>query len=135
MRDINFVLEDALSFDGNTGPYAQYTYARACSILARADGTAAFSAQGLNEEELALIKVLARFPEAVRAALDAYEPSEITRYILDLCAAFNRFYHDCQILSCPDAQRRDARIAMTDAVRTVLGRALSLICMKTPEKI
>ncbi len=135
MRDINFVLEDALSFDGNTGPYAQYTYARACSILARADGAAAFSAQGLNEEELALIKVLARFPEAVRAALDAYEPSEITRYILDLCAAFNRFYHDCQILSCPDAQRRDARIAMTDAVRTVLGRALSLICMKTPEKI
>lgn len=135
MRDINFVLEDALSFDGNTGPYAQYTYARACSILARADGTAAFSAQGLNEEELALVKVLARFPEAVRAALDAYEPSEITRYILDLCAAFNRFYHDCQILSCPDAQLRDARIAMTDAVRTVLGRALSLICMKTPEKI
>ncbi len=135
MRDINFVLEDALSFDGNTGPYAQYTYARACSILARADGTAAFSAQGLNEEELALVKVLARFPEAVRAALDAYEPSEITRYILDLCAAFNRFYHDCQILSCPDAQLRDARIAMTDTVRTVLGRALSLICMKTPEKI
>ena len=59
----------------------------------------------------------------------------MTRYILELCAAFNRFYHDCQIITCADAAVRSARIAMTEAVHTVLGRALSLICMKTTEKI
>ena len=89
----------------------------------------------MTEEEAALCKTLSAFPDAVRAALDDYEPSCITRYILDLCAAFNRFYHECQILSCEDAAVRESRIAMTQAVRTVLGRALELICMKKTEKI
>ncbi len=135
MRDINFVLEDALSFDGNTGPYAQYTYARTCSILEKAGDAGSFTGGAVTPAELALTKTLAAFPERVLAAIREYEPSNITRYILDLCAAFNRFYHDCQILSCEDGAIRRGRIAMTAAVRTVLGRALHLICMKTPEKI
>ena len=64
-----------------------------------------------------------------------YEPSVITRYILDLCAAFNRFYHNCQILSAENEALRQNRVALTQAVKTVLGRALRLICMATPEKI
>ena len=135
MRDINFVLEDALSFDGNTGPYAQYTYARTASILAKAGGEGKMTAYEQSDAELDLAKTLARFPEVVNAALADYEPSCITRYILDLCAAFNRFYHDCQILSCEDTAVRDARVAMTAATHTVLGRALTLICMKKTEKI
>lgn len=135
MRDINFILEDALSFDGNTGPYAQYTYARACSVMEKAGNTGKMSDYEMNDGELSLCKTLAAFPDAVRAALNDYEPSDITRYILDLCAAFNRFYHDSQILTCPDPAVRDARVAMTGAVRTVLGRALELICMKKLEKI
>ncbi len=137
IHDINFSLADALSFDGNTGPYAQYTYARTCSLLEKAGGATAFTATGapLTEEERALVRVLALFPERVREALDEYEPSVITRYILDLAAAFNRFYHECQILSAEDAAVRSNRIAMVAAVRTVLGRALHLICLKTPEKI
>ncbi len=137
MHDMNFSLPDALSFDGNTGPYAQYTYARTCSLLERA-GTGhtlpgAYVPQ--TAEELALLKVLARFPERVDEALVTYEPSVITRYILDLCTAFNRFYHECQILSAEDVPLREGRIAMTAAVHTVLGRALPLICLRTPEKI
>ena len=135
MRDINFILEDALSFDGNTGPYAQYTYARTASILEKADGRGHMSAYEMTDDELALAKVLATFPETVIHALEDYEPSHITRYILDLCAAFNRFYHNCSILNCEEEAVRNARIAMTDATHTVLGRALSLICLKTPEKI
>ncbi|MBO5788707.1 MAG: arginine--tRNA ligase [Clostridia bacterium] len=135
MRDINFVLEDALSFDGNTGPYAQYTYARTCSILSHTDSKGTFSAASQTPEEVALLKVLAMFPERVKAALDEYEPSYVTRYILDLCAAFNRFYHECHILSCEDETTRESRIALTACVNTVLGRALELICMKKTEKI
>lgn len=137
MRDINLVLEDALSFDGNTGPYAQYTYARTCSILSKAaDPKAAYKACGTPEPtEAALVKVLSAFPERVKAALDEYEPSYITRYILELCAAFNRFYHECAILSCEDPALRDNRVALTACVNTVLGRALTLICLKKTEKI
>ena len=68
-------------------------------------------------------------------AIRDYEPSVITRYILDLATAFNRFYHDCQIITCPTPEVRSSRIALTGAVHTVLGRALRLICMKTTEKI
>ena len=137
IHDINFSLSDALSFDGNTGPYAQYTYARTCSLLEKAGGAPAFASNGapLTEEERALVRTLALFPERVEEALREYEPSVITRYVLDLAAAFNRFYHECQILSHEDAAVRANRLAMVSAVRTVLGRALRLICLKTPEKI
>ena len=137
IHDINFSLSDALSFDGNTGPYAQYTYARTCSLLEKAGQLDAFMTDGiaLTDEERALARTLALFPERVEEALAEYEPSVITRYILDLCAAFNRFYHECQILSAEDEATRKNRIAMVAATNTVLGRALHLICLKTPEKI
>ena len=135
MRDINFILEDALSFDGNTGPYAQYTYARTCSVLAKAGSRGSFTGGELNDAEILLAKTLSTFPDRVRAALDEYEPSEVTRFILDLCAAYNRFYHDCPIVTADSEREKNNRVALTSAVNTVLGRALSLICLKTPEKI
>ena len=136
MRDINFMMEDALSFDGNTGPYAQYTYARTASILERAEAVdAPTDIKVLTAEESALVKTLAAFPEKVLQALREYEPSVITRFILDLAAAFNRFYHECKILNCEDAEARKSRIALTRATNTVLGRALTLICMQKTEKI
>jgi len=136
MRDINFMMEDALSFDGNTGPYAQYTYARTASILERAEAVdAPTDIKALTAEESALVKTLAAFPEKVLQALREYEPSVITRFILDLAAAFNRFYHECKILNCEDAEARKSRIALTRATNTVLGRALTLICMQKTEKI
>lgn len=135
IRDINFVLEDALSFDGNTGPYAQYTYARTCSVLRKYDGEARWCADSATAEEATLARTIAMFPERVEAALADYEPSVITRYILDLAAAFNRFYHECKILNCEDAKTRESRVALTAATNRVLGTALHLICLATPEQI
>ena len=135
MRDINFIMEDALSFDGNTGPYAQYTYARTCSVLEKASGDAKMTDAPLSELEFELAKAVSMFPERVRAAIDEYEPSIITRYILDLCAAFNRFYHDCKIVTCEDEALRASRVALTRATNRVLKTALGLICMQSPEKI
>ncbi len=138
IHDINFSLSEALSFDGNTGPYAQYTYARACSLLEKAGSSLpSFRVSDVapTEEERTLVRTLSLFPERVSEALAEYEPSVITRYILDLAAAFNHFYHECQILSAEDESTRGNRIALVSAVRTVLGRALRLICLKTPEKI
>ena len=136
MRDINFMMEGALSFDGNTGPYAQYTYARTCSVLEKAQGMRAEMTDApLTDEEFELAKTISVFPERVRAAIEDYEPSCVTRYILDLCAAFNRFYHECKIINCEDEAQRASRIALTAAANRVLKTALGLICMQTPEKI
>ena len=136
IRDINFVLEDALSFDGNTGPYVQYTYARTCSLLERANEiklpeNCVFT----SNDERELVKTLACFPEKVLEAIDAYEPSVVTRYILDVATAFNRFYHNCQILSAADSEVVATRIALTKATNYVLGNAFELICLKKTAKI
>ncbi len=136
IRDINFVLEDALSFDGNTGPYVQYTYARTCSLLEKAhDAAPTGNMTFTSNDERELVKTLARFPEKVAEALEAYEPSVVTRYILDVATAFNRFYHNCQILSVNDANVLGTRIALTRATNYVLGNAFGLICLKKTEKI
>ena len=150
IRDINFVLEDALSFDGNTGPYVQYTYARTCSLIEKAKekelgGKVVFTSDDERElggkvvftsdDERELVKTLARFPEKVLEALDLYEPSVVTRYILDVATAFNRFYHNCQILSATDSDVLSTRVALTKATNYVLGNAFELICLKKTEKI
>ena len=137
IKDINFNMDDALSFEGNTGPYAQYTYARTCSLLSKASDVLAYDGEiKITEpEEASMLKILSRFPETVLKATHEYEPSYITRYILDICTGFNRFYHECPINSAEDAAVRASRIKITQAVNYVLGRALSLICLKTPKKI
>lgn len=136
IKDINFTLEQALSFEGSTGPYAQYTYARTCSILEKAAGID-YEDRGIltHDSEAALIKTLSRFPEIVQNALDQYEPSVVTRYIIDICTAFNRFYRDCPIITADNAESRAFRLRLTAAAKLVLGTALHLICLKTPEKI
>lgn len=135
MKDINFVMDEALNFDGNTGPYVQYTYARACSVLERAGEVTPGAVTVTTDEEAALIKTLCRYGERVTAAIADYEPSYITRFILDVAAGFNRFYHNCRILSAEDPAVRESRVRLTAAVKNVLGSAFDLICLKKTEKV
>lgn len=138
IKDINFIMEDALSFEGNTGPYVQYTYARCCSILEKAGGvseTVSTAGSFTCAEERELAKVLSLFEEKLMQAMREYEPSVIARYILDVCAAFNRFYHECHIATAEDAATRELRIRLTVAAKQTLGNAFDLICLKKPEKI
>ncbi len=140
IKDINFNMEDALSFDGNTGPYVQYTYARSCSILEKAADagetvTTPDSVTLTAPEERALCVVLSQYEERVRMAIRDYEPSVITRYILDVATAFNRFYHECAIFTADDPAVRATRLALTLATKHVLGSAFGLICLRKTEKI
>ena len=135
MKDINFVMDEALNFDGNTGPYVQYTYARACSVLTKAGGNDGRTFAVTCEEEATLAKTLCRFGEKVCAALSDYEPSIVTRFILDVAAAFNRFYHACPIHTAEDPAVRAARLNLTAAAKTVLGNAFDLICLRRTEKV
>ena len=104
-------------------------------VLASSNSSSVMGASELTAEENDLVKVLSTFPERVAQAISDYEPSVITRYALDLCAAFNRFYHDCKIINSPDKEEQKTRLALTKATKTVLGTALRLICIATPEKI
>ena len=136
IRDINFMMEDALSFEGNTGPYVQYTYARTCSVLSKsAEFNGAEKLVVTADEEISLLKTLSRFEEIVREAISAYEPSIVTRYILDVAGAYNRFYHNCSILGAENEDVKNTRLAITKATNTVLGNAFGLICLAKTEKI
>lgn len=135
IKDVDFNWDEALNFDGNTGPYAQYSYARASSILRKDPEELPLPEKPvLCAEEKDLISVLSLFPEKVLRAVKEYEPSVITRFALDLCQSFNRFYNSCPIRSAsPD--ERALRLGLCRAVRNTLGSALHLIGLKTPEKI
>ena len=136
IRDINFMIEDALSFEGNTGPYVQYTYARTCSVLSKSSDYNRNAPITITaDEEVSLLKTLSRFEEVVREAISVYEPSVVTRYILDVAGAYNRFYHNCSILGAENEDVKNTRLAITEATKTVLGNAFELICLAKTEKI
>ena len=136
IKDSSFDWDSALSFEGNTGPYIQYTYARSASVLRKAkDGDeSAEDYRELLSEETELIKRLSEFPDAVLRAMEEYEPSVISRYIISLCTSFNQFYHNCPILKA-EGGKRVFRLRLTKAVKLVLGNALDLIGMKRTEEI
>ncbi len=135
IKDTNFVWEEALSFDGNTGPYVQYTYARTASILRKAEGeNGDYSAYSPLAEESGLIKLLLAFPDKVLAALADHEPCVIARYALELCAAYNLFYHNCTILKA-EGEAKAFRLQLTAIAKHVLGKCLDLLGMKRTEEI
>ncbi len=134
IKDINFVMDDVLNFDGNTGPYVQYTYARCCGILEKA-GDFTKCGKITEDAECNIIKTLGLFPEKVEQARRELEPSVISRYLLDVCAEFNRFYHDCPVLKAEDEEVRNTRLTIVKAASIVLHNGLKLIGLKTPKNI
>ncbi|GGH21926.1 arginine--tRNA ligase [Paenibacillus segetis] len=146
IKDIVFSWEEALSFEGETGPYVQYTHARACSVLRKAidsaEGTLPRGQSNVdydpallhNETEFNLLKALSLFPETIELALVKLEPSLISRYLVDLAQAFNRFYHDSPIL-VEELALRNVRLALVQAVKITLQNGLRLIGLQAPEKI
>lgn len=137
IRDVNFDWEEALSFEGNTGPYVQYSYARTASVLRKNEETV-FSIINdnytPNTDECALIKALAMLPEKVVSAASSNEPSTIARYALEVCWAFNLFYHNSNILKSDGACRK-FRLDLTKATNYVLGVTLDLLGMGRTEAI
>lgn len=137
IKDISFSWETAFSFEGETGPYVQYTHARASSVLRRANMEVSmdFDPAVLKDDvSMAVLKEIQKFPEVILDAQRKNEPSIITRHIIDIAQAFNRFYHDHPIL-VEDEEVKKARLAVVFAVKQVLKNGLYLLGIKAPEKM
>jgi arginyl-tRNA synthetase len=128
-KPVVFRWEDALSFEGRSGPFVQYSYARASSVLRKGDadrGPYPFDAARLTEpDEAALVRTIARFPRVVTDAARSLHAHAIAGYAHDVADRFNRFYHSVPVLRSGD--ERASRIALVAAVRQTLGNALELL--------
>jgi arginyl-tRNA synthetase len=137
-RDISFSLEDVLNFDGETGPYIQYTHARFCSILRKygqdVDLSADISALG-EPGEMRLARKLADFPHVLDLAARDSEPSYVASYALELATASNKFYNEVHVLTGDDDSLIAARVRLVDAARCVLCTAMDLLGMSAPEEM
>ncbi len=137
VKDVLFDWDVILNFDGETGPYIQYTHTRMCSVLRKhgEEITTNVLYDLLKEEdELALIKQLADFPLTLLRAAENYEPSLISNHLLDLCSTFNRYYQHHRILT-DDNKLREVRILLIDSIRQVIKNGLSLLGLKAPERM
>lgn len=137
IKDYMFSWDKTLSFEGETGPYVQYTYARTCSLLRKADIEISDDVDYsilTDDESFNVIKKLEGFKDALMNAHDKYEPFIVTRYIVGLAQEFNRFYHECPII-VEDEKVKKARLLLTQTVNTVLKKGMELLGMEAPEKM
>ncbi|MDE5563164.1 MAG: arginine--tRNA ligase [Clostridiales bacterium] len=136
LKDKNFSLESALNFDGETGPYVQYTHARCRSVLAKAGYKPSQKidwAQLTDDEAYEVVKLLADFDEVVYTAAVKYEPSVVSRRLVKICQAFNRFYNADRIMCGGETEK--ARLELTLRVADALKRGLKLVLLDAPEKM
>lgn len=134
-KDIIFDWDDILDFNGESGPYVQYSYARGRSVLRKEapNGEISFD-YDITDEEYTLLKLLSEFSDNVRAAMAKNEPFYITRYVTAVSKAFNKFYNTAPILKAKD-NVKNARLKITEATCTVIKNALALLGIKTVERM
>tara|TARA_Y100000034_G_scaffold71518_1_gene86277 strand:- start:5318 stop:7006 length:1689 start_codon:yes stop_codon:yes gene_type:complete len=135
-RDVNFSWQTALSFEGNTGPYLQYSYARASSIIRKADkknfNKSTKEIPTLTKSEIELIKKISQFPEIITDTGDKMNPSLITNYSFELAQVFNEFYHSDKVIGAED---EGFKLRLVDAFRTTLKNALHLLGIEVMEEM
>ena len=139
IKDVMFSWDRMLSFEGETGPYVQYAHARACSVLEKAGFDAEINMSFdpsliCDDESFEIARILYTFPERIAEAANKYEPYLISRHLMALAQAFNKFYHAHTVLT-EDMELRKSRIALTYAVKLAASCGLALLGIKSPEKM
>ena len=136
-KDIVFDWKEILSFDGETGPYIQYSYARAKSILRRAGNISdnVDYSKLSSKEEFELVKALENFNKSILLALDKLEPSILSRYVIDVAKAFNKFYNAHSVLNLDDEILKNTRLKLVEASTIVIKNGLYLLGIDVVEKM
>ena len=141
-KDIIFDLDDTLRFDGETGPYIQYTYVRTKSILEKLKFDIS-NVDVLNikfdelkkEEEINLVKLLGNFENVIKKAAFEYEPAILSRYLIEVATLFSKFYNECRVVSLDDEELKLARCVLVYATGLVIKNGLRLLGIETPDKM
>jgi len=131
-KNIVFDIKKFVSFEGDTGPYILYSYARASSILRKTKNQDKFKVYDLEQKEVDLVKKLSQFPGAVLNSHKSLNPSIIANYSYQLSQIFNEFYHLCPVIG---SKQEAFRLALVEAFRQVLKNSLDLLGIKTLEEM
>lgn len=140
-KNMTFNPKESIDFNGNTGPFIQYTYARIRSVLRKAEELGYRAqvqeqlADRLADKELSLIKNLYEFPVVVKEAGNSYSPAVIANYVYELAKEYNQFYHDYSVLYETNSDLRDFRILLSDQTAKVIRTALYLLGIEVPERM
>ena len=136
-KNMMFDPEESIDFNGNTGPFIQYTYARICSLLGKAGDRVDWrgAALELEEREKSLVQAIDRFPGVVSAAAEDLNPAAICNYTFDLVKLYNQFYHDCPVLREEDAQLRSFRVSLSEETGKVIKTAMGLLGIRVPKRM
>lgn len=137
IKDVSFKWDKVLNFDGETGPYVQYTYCRCASILRTVqyeETTAIDYSLLLDEEAIALLKEISRFPQVVLDAAEKYEPCIVARFAMDVAQSFSRFYNACRV-NVEDDALRNARVKLVSLTKNTLKDSLDLLGIQCPEQM
>jgi arginyl-tRNA synthetase len=135
-KNMLFNPEESIDFNGNTGPFIQYTYARIRSILRKAPSmTSPASSTSLADKEIELIQKMSEFGAAVEQAGKDYSPSGIANYCYELTKVFNQFYHDFSILNEPDEQKKAVRLMLAKNVAKIIKNGMGLLGIEVPERM
>ena len=138
-KNMTFNPKESIDFNGNTGPFIQYTYARIRSVLRRAEEAGFKRADYMNvtpnDKEIALIQRLGDYPAVVAEAGRSYSPALIANYVYELVKQYNQFYHDCSILREEDAAICSLRLALSDATARVIRSGMALLGIRVPERM
>lgn len=139
LNDVNFSWEEMLTFEGETGPYVQYTHARACSLLRKGeyqtDTRVSLVPSALDSKEAwAVITLLNSFPEVIDRAREGFDPSQIGKYVIDVAQQFNKFYANVRILA-EENDLKESRLQLVAAVVIVLKEGLRLLGLEAPEEM
>ncbi len=137
IRDITFSWEKVLDFNGETGPYVQYTHARAAAILRKAKGTKEKPCYEklATTQEKELLKQLSLYEEIIEKAADQYKPSILAKYLITLCQVFNDFYEHCPCVTEEDKTLASARLQLVKKTKETLAHGLSLLGIQAPEEM
>lgn len=138
-KNMTFNPKESIDFNGNTGPFIQYTHARICSVLRKASEKGMeignYSEVTPGEKEIALIQALADFPATVQAAGQTYSPALIANYVYDLVKSYNQFYHDCSILNENDPAVRSLRLELSRQTAHMVKTGMKLLGINVPERM
>lgn len=140
-KNMTFNPKESIDFNGNTGSFIQYTFARICSVLRKADEQSIVLDSNmsrnleLSEKETSLVQSLSEYPAVIKQAGDEYSPSLIANYIYELVKQYNQFYHDCQIIKEEDFALRNFRLILSRNVAKVVKSGMGLLGISVPEKM